>query len=271
MANTVDILGDDAVMDSIITRTITEIVDDNATKVGTHAFNGCSKLESANFPKATNVGAYSFSNCTALTTANFPLASKELGNSAFSGCTKLKAVNIPSATSIGQNAFSGCTSLESVVFPNATTFARHAFSGCTKLKTVDAGFTEIYVGFAENASKPCSSLDTLILRSETMCTMNASYYFNNTAIGAGTGYIYVPAALVDQYKAASVWSTYASQIRAIEDYPEITVDFNAVTEIATGQFKATSITNANFPACKTIGNSAFQSCNGLTTADFPVC
>jgi hypothetical protein len=38
----------------------------------------------------------------------------------------------------------------------------------------------------------------------------------------GTGYIYVPATLVDTYKAGTNWSTHADQIRAIEDYPEIT-------------------------------------------------
>lgn len=43
-----------------------------------------------------------------------------------------------------------------------------------------------------------------------------------TAIASATGYIYVPQSLVDQYKAATNWATYANQIRAIEDYPEIT-------------------------------------------------
>ena len=44
----------------------------------------------------------------------------------------------------------------------------------------------------------------------------------NTMIANGTGYIYVPAELVETYKTTSNWETYADQIRAIEDYPEIT-------------------------------------------------
>jgi hypothetical protein len=44
---------------------------------------------------------------------------------------------------------------------------------------------------------------------------------NDSSVASGSGYIYVPAALVDSYKAATNWSTYAEQIRAIEDYPEI--------------------------------------------------
>ena len=55
----------------------------------------------------------------------------------------------------------------------------------------------------------------------TMAKLDNTNTFNSTPIASGTGYIYVPAALVDNYKAATNWSTYANQIRAIEDYPEI--------------------------------------------------
>jgi hypothetical protein len=44
---------------------------------------------------------------------------------------------------------------------------------------------------------------------------------NNTPIGKGTGYVYVPSALIETYKTATNWSTFAAQFRAIEDYPEI--------------------------------------------------
>ena len=45
--------------------------------------------------------------------------------------------------------------------------------------------------------------------------------FNSTPIKSGTGYIYVPMSLVDTYKSATNWSTFANQFRAIEDYPDI--------------------------------------------------
>ena len=54
-----------------------------------------------------------------------------------------------------------------------------------------------------------------------MATLGNTNAFSNTPIKSGNGYIYVPAALVDSYKADSKWSTYANQIRAIEEYPEI--------------------------------------------------
>ena len=99
-------------------------------------------------------------------------------------------------TSIGQYAFYGCSALTTADFPMATRIGSYAF-------------------------RSCSNLTTLILRSETMCTLSGTNAFNNTPIASGTGYIYVPRALVDSYKAASNWSTFANQFRAIEDYPDI--------------------------------------------------
>lgn len=51
---------------------------------------------------------------------------------------------------------------------------------------------------------------------------------NGTPIANGTGYIYVPSALIEQYKVAENWSTYASQFRALEDY---TVDGTITGEL----------------------------------------
>ena len=149
--STVDSIGDEALINSIIERSITEIHDNYVTSIGTCAFRTCNALTKADFQEATNIGGYAFYECSALTTADFP-----------------------AATSIGDYAF-----------------------------------------------QLCSALTTLILRSETMATLSYTRAFTSTPIASGTGYIYVPAALVDSYKAATNWSTFANQIRAIEDYPEI--------------------------------------------------
>lgn len=119
-----------------------------------------------------------------------------IGDYAFNSCSKLTTANFLAATSIGSNAFNSCSALTTANFPAATRIGSGAF-------------------------QYCSALTALILRSATMATLSATSAFTNTPIASGTGYIYVPAALVDSYKAASNWSTYANQIRAIEDYPEV--------------------------------------------------
>lgn len=152
--NTIEVLGDDAVVDSIIERTITEFKDNELTEVG----------------------QYAFYNCTALET-----------------------VDLPNAESVGQYSFYGCSALERLDFPALTSIQGFALA-------------------------ECSALTTLILRNTAgVVTLAASGLEHNTDkhFSDGTGFIYVPKALVDSYKAATNWSAYASQIRAIEDYPDI--------------------------------------------------
>ena len=55
----------------------------------------------------------------------------------------------------------------------------------------------------------------MTLRSNTVVTLGSEDAFYFTPIEDGTGYIYVPSNLVDSYKSANGWSTYANQIRAI--------------------------------------------------------
>ena len=119
------------------------------------------------------------------------------------------------ATSIGNYAFKECTKLTTADFPLATSIASDAFKGCTKLATVDFPLVKILDG---SIFSGCSQLTAVMLRSETMVTLKNANAFTGTPIASGTGYFYVPRALIDSYKSATNWSTYASQFRALEDY-----------------------------------------------------
>ena len=122
-------------------------------------------------------------------------------------------------TSVGDYALSNCTALTSVNFPSATTVGDSAMSYCTALTRADFGSA---TSFGKAVVTECSNLDTLILRNTLgVIPMINGYVINNTKIASGAGYIYVPAALLDSYKAATNWSKYANQFRAIEDYPDI--------------------------------------------------
>lgn len=93
-----------------------------------------------------------------------------------------------------------------------------SFAGCSNLAKIDFDVLE---EMQDSDFYGCSALTTVIIRSPAVCTMSDSNAFKSTPIESGTGYVYVPAALVDSYKAATNWSVYADQIRAIEDYPGI--------------------------------------------------
>ena len=189
--------GDDTQIDALIDRSITEISNSRVTKIGEYAFYYCKILTTANFPAATSIDSNAFQDCSSLTTVDFPVATS-IGSNSFYSCNSLTTVDFPVATSIGSNAFRGCSSLTTVDFPVATSIGSYAF-------------------------RDCSSLTTLILRNpDVVCTLSNTNAFTSTPIASGTGYIYVPSALVDSYKAETNWSTFADQIRAIEDYPDIT-------------------------------------------------
>ena len=72
-------------------------------------------------------------------------------------------------------------------------------------------------------------MTAFILRSETkICSITHTSVFTKTPIESGTGYIYVPKALIEDYKVTTNWSVYASQFRALEDY---TVDGTTTGEL----------------------------------------
>ena len=140
-------------------------------------------------------------------------------DNALYGCKQLKSAVFPQADFLGDNSLRDCTSLERVEAPKATSLQGSSLRGCVKLTKVDLPKAEQFFAYVFNG---CTKLDTLILRSEKLCSISSTNALANTAIASGNGYIYVPSALVDEYKANANWSTYADQIRAIEDYPDIT-------------------------------------------------
>lgn len=137
----------------------------------------------------------------------------------FQGATKLVTAVFPAVTSLGAYAFYQCSNLETVKLPRLTSVSTQIFYSCTKLKHADCGQLGNLPAQTFNA---CSALTELILRKTGgICTLSNANAVSNSPIGKGTGYVYVPSALVDTYRGNSTWSTYANQFRAIEDYPEI--------------------------------------------------
>lgn len=122
-------------------------------------------------------------------------------------------------TIIGRYGLAGCTKLTSVVLPAVASTDGNSINGCSALTKAD--FSNLqnirYSTFYAN-----KKLITLIIRTQAVAKLENTSAFKDTPIASGTGYVYVPSALVNSYKSATNWSTYANQIRAIEDYPDIT-------------------------------------------------
>ena len=140
-------------------------------------------------------------------------------NSMFQGCASLTTIpqlNFSKVTN-AVYMFSGCTSLTTIPQLNFSkvTIANYMFHDCTSLTTLDfSNIKTIGSLFAQNAS----SLSTLIIRNTTtLAKLINTNAFSNTPIASGTGYIYVTDDLVDSYKQATNWSTFASQIKGLSE------------------------------------------------------
>ena len=195
---------------------LTHIDLPEAVTISYSAFSGCQKLATVNLPKITSLGHYAFNNCKVLTTLDCPELTS-CGNQTFSLCAGLTSINMPKLKNMDSFSFSNCSKLTSVNLPELTAISASGFNGCTVMHTAD--FSKVTT-IAANSFKNCAALTALILRSDAMATLANINAFDGTPIATGTGYIYVPDALLAAYKANSAWITYADQIRAIEDYSE---------------------------------------------------
>ena len=136
--------------------------------------------------------------------------------SKFYGDDIVKKVVLPKATSIGNYAFYHCSNLEYVNIPAAKSLGQNCFQMATKLVTLD---TASLTSIDTRAINGNSAMTTLILRNPNAVATLSLYNITGGPIYNKTnGYIYVPKSLLSSYKAATNWSTYASQFRALEDY-----------------------------------------------------
>lgn len=142
----------------------------------------------------------------------------KLGAYALSG-TNISQLSLPALRTIEGYAFYECTKLATVNFPELTAIP---YNGMRQFKgLVKADFSAL-TSIGSNGFYQCTSLNTLIIRTNRVCTLASGSVLSASPILNGTGYIYVPAALKDQYAQSTNWSALADQIRAIEDYPSIT-------------------------------------------------
>lgn len=147
--------------------------------------NSVQKIELGN--GITGIGNQAFRNCRSLASITIPSGVTSIEISAFYYCCPLASITIPDGvTSIGDSAFSECSSLASITIPNGVTSIKtYAFYYCGGIAFYD---------FSNHTSVPALSSTTAFQEIAADCQIR------------------VPAALVDTWKAATNWSTYASYI-----------------------------------------------------------
>ena len=102
------------------------------------------------------------------------------------------------------------SNIERVSFPSTLTFiSNYVFIGLTKITNVTIPSSVTFIG--QQTFQGCTNMQYMILEGTTPPTIYANTFTNNNCL------FYVPDSAVNTYKAANVWSNYASRIFPISD------------------------------------------------------
>lgn len=234
--------GDTTIEDGLVTGTLTEYSNDRVTSVRSYALANCKTLEKVVLPMVQTLPTYALAYDTELKHIDI-LGGGTLSGTNTTSCL-LECINLTEV--IMRN--SKVTQLSALLFPHYTgkititrNFTRALWNiyGAVGSRNIWTGAPTLITGsisyftgtVTDEASKPVwlfieylatGQYKTLafVETEEDANALMLQYdeWFKNEGCK-----FYVPSALVEEYKSAPNWSTYAEQIRAIEDYPEITV------------------------------------------------
>ena len=190
-------------------------IGNGITSIDGSSFHSCYSLASITVPNSiTSIKESIFYSCYSLTSITIPDSVTNIGNSIFNSCYSLASITIPNGiTSVGDSAFHNCRSLASITIPNGiTSIGDSIFNNCYSLAsiTIPNGITSI----GDSAFKNCRGV---VFYDFTACTTVPTLASTTAFTGIPADCkIRVPAALVNAWKAATNWSTYADHIVGVQ-------------------------------------------------------
>lgn len=194
--------------------------------VGNNCFYNCNNVNydtgslvrfKFNAPRLVSAGGYAF-GFTQFRYAYLPKL-KKLGTNCFIS-SQLKELTLPSVEELKENELE---------LPYATVISLPALKTISAPYYFYAPFKDTYkleaLILADSSVVSLADSEGLIGElTDTRSTLSPAYS------GKVKGYIYVPKALIEDYKVATNWSVFADKFRAIEDYPDICKPYEEATE-----------------------------------------
>lgn len=185
------------------------------------AFWGNIGITSVTAPAVKSLGDYALRDCNKIASIDAPEV-EGMGIYALANCTKLQSMHFPKLVTIGNYAFYSCSGVQgALVLPAVTALPTQS---CCRMSGITSLDLPACKSIGDQVFRYCSKLDTIVLRSTTVCTLGNVNTFYNMPFGSGQagGKLYVPAALVSSYQTAAKWSTIygygTNEFRALEDY-----------------------------------------------------
>ena len=105
------------------------MIEDGVTSIGNYAFYFCENLTSLTLPDSvTSIGDSAFDTCRGLTNITIPEGVTNIGDCAFYDCSNLTSITIPdSVTSIGNGVLEACSSLKTISISCKSTLKKNNF------------------------------------------------------------------------------------------------------------------------------------------------
>ena len=186
-------------------------IPNGVTSIGNYAFQGCYSLASITIPDGvTSISGYTFNDCYSLASITIPGGVTSIGDCVFQGCYSLASITIPNGvTSISGSVFYNCYSLASITIPGGvTSISGYMFYNCFSLASIT--FPEGVTSISSSVFQGCLSVRYYdFTRHTAVPTLSNTNAFQNIAADCE---IRVPAALADDWRAATNWATYAKYI-----------------------------------------------------------
>lgn len=272
--------------------------------IGFKAFNACPTLSSLTIPDTvTSIGSEALYDCSNLTEIKFSACLEEIGSDALDGTAWLEnqpdgiiyASNIiyrykgessdpidlviaDGTTAICDNAFSFCSFITSVTLPESMqSIGGFAFAFCDALSSVKVDAVSCFI---DSTSFYCCNALTNVTFSDGVKTISSAAFFDCTALSEviipdSVTYVGVDAFVnTPWYDSQDDGVVYAGRVAysvkgELEQGASITFKDGTV---AVGDYLCENrpISSVIFPdSVKTIGDSAFRGCTGITELVLP--
>lgn len=191
----------------LVERTLSgDYTNDRVTSVGPYAFAY----------NTGELGVVSLPNVTDMITFN---DSGHTSSHAFCGISSIDKLSLPKIKTVYRWTLKNSV-IRELELPSVTTVKTEGFSnlrGCSHLRL--PAVTSIGAAAIDSTYINGGCLVSLILPGDIVCALGGTLGYSNHVFGNGNvGHIYVPRALIEDYKVATNWSAYADQFRALEDY-----------------------------------------------------
>ena len=219
----VNSVGINNVINNFINNVDFDLIDDEGiiTTVNSTRLSGASvKLKRLVLPALQSCSSQAFQNST-VTSATIATENPDtciIGASAFSPCTSMTEFIGGNIRSNSNDFIGGCTALEKIVF-NSFYTENYAFRNNPNLKIVDFGYSPIIKNASHFNNSP--AIKAIVIRNtEGVITLDGTNPFVWLLNNVTGWYIYVPDELVEDYKVALQWSTFADYFAPLSEYDE---------------------------------------------------